>query len=57
LARLDQSIPPGVISVTTLFGQLAVDLQASEEKDPMSRAPGLEVLPARISKVPVTTDA
>jgi hypothetical protein len=57
LARLDQSIPPGVISVTTLFGQLAVDLQASEERDPMSRAPGLEVLPARISKVPVTTDA
>jgi formate dehydrogenase major subunit len=53
LARLDESIPTGVFSVTTLFGQLAVDLQSSDEKDPMARAPGLEVLPARIARVPV----
>ena len=51
LARLDESVPPGVFSVTTLFGQLAVDLQSSEEKDPMSNVAGLEILPARISKV------
>jgi len=51
LARLDESIPPGVFSVTTLFGQLAVDLQSSEEKNPMSKVAGLEILPARISKV------
>lgn len=49
-ARLDESIPPGVISMTTLFGQMAVDLQSSKEKDPMSRTPGLEILPARIFK-------
>ena len=57
LARLDESIPPGMISVTTLFGQLAVDLQSSDEKNPMSKAPGLEILPARISKVPVDNGA
>jgi hypothetical protein len=53
---LDESIPPGVISVTTLFGQMAVDLQSSKEKDPMSRAPSLEILPARIVKTPVVNE-
>jgi predicted molibdopterin-dependent oxidoreductase YjgC len=57
LARLDESIPPGVISMTTLFGQLAVDLQSSEEKVPMSRVPGLEILPARIVKAPAVNVA
>lgn len=53
LARLYEAIPPGVFSVTTLFGQLAVDIQSSEEKIPMSKVAGLEILPARISKVAV----
>jgi predicted molibdopterin-dependent oxidoreductase YjgC len=53
VARLDISVPPGVIAVTTLFGQLAVDLQTSEELDPMSRVPGLDILPARLSKAPM----
>lgn len=57
LARLDPSIPPGVISVTTLFGQLAVELQSSEEKNPMSKAPGLEILSARIAKVSALSSA
>ena len=51
LARLDDSVPPGVIAVTTLFGQMAVDLQTSEELNPMSKVPGLDILPARLSKV------
>jgi len=51
-ARLDDAIPPGVIARTTLFGQLAVELQASQEMDPMARAPGLDILPARVAKVP-----
>jgi formate dehydrogenase alpha subunit len=53
VARIDISVPPGVIAVTTLFGQLAVDLQTSEELDPMSRVPGLDILPARLSKAPM----
>ena len=51
LARLDDTLPPGMIGITKLFGQLAVDLQVSEEKEPMSRVPGLDILPARISKL------
>ncbi len=50
-ARLDASIPTGVAAVTGLFGQLAIDLQASEEPDPMSKAPGLDITPAQVVKV------
>ena len=50
-ARIADSVPPGVIATTSLFGQLAVDLQASNEMDPASRVAGLDTLPARISKV------
>ena len=49
-ARMLDSLPPGVIGSTSLFGQLALDLQASEAMDPASRVPGLDVLPAKISK-------
>jgi formate dehydrogenase major subunit len=51
LAALDPSVPRGAVAVTTLFGQLAVDLQASEDIDPMSRVPGLDILPARVVKL------
>ena len=51
LARLDESVPPSTISITRIFGQLAVDLQASGEPDPMSQAPPLDILPARVSKL------
>ena len=50
LARLDAGIPAGVVAVTGLFGQLAVDLQASKEPDPASHAPGLDIVPARVVK-------
>jgi formate dehydrogenase major subunit len=53
VAKLDESVPPGVIAVTALFGQLAVGLHSSEEPDPMSKVPGLDILPARLSKVPM----
>ncbi len=43
-------VPTGVIAVTGLFGQLAVDLQNSPDPDPMSKAPGLELSPARLVK-------
>ena len=49
-ARMLDSVPPGVIASTSLFGQLALDLQASEAMDPASRVPGLDLIPAKISK-------
>ena len=53
-ARLLSTVPRGVIASTGLFGQLALDMAASEEMDPASRVPGLEVTPARISKADST---
>ena len=50
LARINEGVPVGVISSTALFGQIAVDLQASEETEPASRVPGLEICHARVSK-------
>ena len=41
----------GVVSSTSLFGQLAVELQASEAPDPMVRVPGLPITPARVDRV------
>ena len=43
-------ILPGVVAVTTLFGELATDLQTSEAPDPALRVPGLDVVPARLEK-------
>ena len=48
VARLADSVPAGVVSITGLFGQLAVDLQSSEEWDPASRVPGLHIVPAAV---------
>jgi formate dehydrogenase alpha subunit len=50
-AHLTTGVPPGVVAVTALFGQLAEDLQASEEWNPASRVPGLDILPASLTKV------
>ena len=50
LARLADSVPSGVISVTSIFGQLAVDLQANEDPDAASKVPGLDIRPARVLK-------
>ena len=51
MARLVESVPSGVVATTNLFGQLAVDLQASEELDPASKVPGLDIAAARVNKV------
>ena len=50
-ARLVDSVPSGVVAVTSLFGQLAVDLQDSQDPDPASKVPGLDICPARVVKV------
>ena len=51
VAALEDSIPQGMVAVTFLFGQLAVELQTSQEMNPMSRVPGLDILPARLTRV------
>ena len=48
--RLNPQLPPGVAAATALFGQLAIDMQASEEPDPAAMLPGLDVRPARLVK-------
>ena len=48
--RLNPNLPPGVAASTALFGQLAIDMQASEEFDPAAMLPGLDVRPARLVK-------
>ncbi|MDA1127157.1 MAG: molybdopterin-dependent oxidoreductase [Chloroflexi bacterium] len=51
LARINESIPVGVVASTSLFGQLAVDLQGSEEMEAATRVPGLDIRRARINKI------
>ncbi|MBI2935938.1 MAG: molybdopterin-dependent oxidoreductase [Chloroflexi bacterium] len=49
-AHLDASFQ-GMVSVTFLFGQLAVALEAGENYDSMLRVPRLDILPARVQGV------
>ena len=51
LARINAALPAGAVAVNGLFGQLAVELQESAENDPMSKTPGLNIVPARVVKV------
>ena len=46
--RVSSEALEGVASVTTLFGELAAALDASEHPDPMNHVPRLAVLPARV---------
>ncbi|MEC9308374.1 MAG: molybdopterin-dependent oxidoreductase [Chloroflexota bacterium] len=50
VVQLDDSVPIGAISITTLFGQLALELQESDEIDPMSKVVGLDIIPAKLIK-------
>ena len=50
LARISEGVPVGVVASTSLFGQLAVDLQSSEEMEPAAKVPGLDIRRARVSK-------
>ena len=47
--RLMDSIHTGTISSTSLFGELAVELDASSEFDVMNKVPGLVVAPAKVT--------
>ncbi len=48
VARFNPELPRGMVSSTALFGQLAIDMQASGEFDPAAMLRGLEVRPARL---------
>ena len=50
-SAIREDLQRGVVSSTALFGQLAVDLQASPEPNPMSRVPGLAITPAVVKPV------
>ena len=52
VASLNPAVPPSVVSMTTLFGQLAVELQATEDINPMARVPGLYLEPCRVELNP-----
>ena len=51
IASLSSDVQQGVVSITTLFGELAARLQASEDPDPMARAPGLVTESVRVEKL------
>jgi predicted molibdopterin-dependent oxidoreductase YjgC len=53
VARFNPNVPRGVVASTGLFGQLAIDMQASEEFDPASMLEGLTVRPARLVDSPI----
>ena len=53
VARFNPDVPRGVVASTALFGQLAIDMQASEEFEPASMLEGLVVRPARLTESPV----
>ena len=50
VVRFNTGLPHGVVASTALFGQLAIDMEASQEFDPAPLLEGLEVRPARLVK-------
>ena len=51
VVRFNAGLPKGVIGTTGLFGQLAIDMEASQDPDPVATLQGLEVRPAKLVKV------
>jgi hypothetical protein len=47
----------GMVSVTTLFGELMSEIAASDDPDPMLKVPNLPLVPARVAKVPALVAA
>ena len=48
--RVSDQVHQGVVSLTTLFGELATSLDGSEHPDPMAHVPRLEVAPVRLDR-------
>ncbi len=56
MAELDGA-QPGLVSITTLFGDLVTGLAKSDEPDPMQTIPTLPLIPVRLVKMPVEAAA
>jgi predicted molibdopterin-dependent oxidoreductase YjgC len=50
IARIADSVPAGMLSLTTLFGELATELQASDRPDAMNHIPRLSTQLVRVEK-------
>ena len=48
ITEISDAVPPGVVSLTTLFGALAVEVDADDRPDPMNHIERLNAAPARI---------
>ncbi|MYB83292.1 MAG: molybdopterin-dependent oxidoreductase [Chloroflexi bacterium] len=48
---LSDAVPAGVVSLTTLFGELAAEVDSSDRPDPMNHIARLNAAPARIAPV------
>ena len=48
---LSDAVPAGVVSLTTLFGELAVEVDSSDRPDPMNHIARLNAVPVRIEPV------
>ncbi len=51
VVALSDAVPAGVVSLTTLFGELAVEVDASDRPDPMNHIARLNAVPVRIEPV------
>ena len=51
VVALSDAVPAGVVSLTTLFGELAVEVDSSDRPDPMNHIARLNAVPARIAPV------
>jgi predicted molibdopterin-dependent oxidoreductase YjgC len=52
--NINGSVAPGTVSVTTLFGEMATQLQSSKNPLKMLKAPRLNVVPVRLDPVTVS---
>ena len=48
VVRTSEEVLPGVASLTTLFGELATELDGSKHPDPMNHVARLNASPVRI---------
>ncbi|MCY4448183.1 MAG: molybdopterin-dependent oxidoreductase [Chloroflexi bacterium] len=49
VVALSDAVPAGVVSLTTLFGELAVEVDSSDRPDPMNHIARLNAVPVRIA--------
>ncbi len=49
IISIEAGVPKGCVSCTYLFGQLATEIQASRDLDPMSKVPGLDIAEAAVT--------